>query len=143
MIIDGTDRIPVINYSGNINLTNACNIEYNWNEHELILHKSVITGKETLVSKGTRAVASLDVIDLTYAQYATLKATLGKSVTFYPYGTENLMVGETAYLAPSITMLVKTLKPYHLNNINYCDAVHIIMESQSYYELALELVGGT
>jgi hypothetical protein len=102
----------------------------------------VITGKETLVSKGTRAVAALDVIGLTYAQYRTLKGLRTSAVvTFYPYGKDNITIGENTYTAPSVSMLVKAVKPYHMNEVNYCDAVHIEMESQSYYELAMAVVG--
>lgn len=142
MIIDASGRTAIINNGSDISLTNICNIDYNWNEHEFILHKSVITGKETLVSKGTRAVTALDVIGLTYAQYRTLKGLrTSTAVTFYPYGKDNVVIGESTYTAPSISMLVKAVKPYHMNEVNYCDAVHIEMESQSYYELAMAVVG--
>lgn len=141
MIIDGTERTPALKVgTSNILLQNACNIDYDWNDHDFVLHKSVITGKETLVSRGTRSVASIDVHGVNYSQYVQLKVLKGRAVTFYPYGPENITIGGTTYTAPTVTMLVKNVKPYHVNEVNYCDAVRIEMESESYYELNMRPV---
>lgn len=122
-------------------LANPANIEYNFNEHDFIMHTSVITGKHTIYSKGTYYRASMDLLNLTYSLYDNLIALRGKTVTFYPYGTANIVIGQSTYDAISMSMIVTAVKFFHVDNALWTDACYIEMESESYYELDLNLQG--
>lgn len=131
----------IITNTGTITLTNCLKPEYSFNDHDFILHKSVITGKRTIVSKGTYASARLLMHSFTYAQYLLLKALRGTVVTFYPYGNTTIVYGSTTYNLPSITMIVTKAKFFHFDNLTFTDGCMLEMESESYYELSLTGAG--
>ena len=137
-----SDAAPaIVSGQTTITLANYANNEFDYNTPDYIMHTSAITGKRTLVAKGTYTKIALDLLDITYALYASLKACRGTTVTFYPYGTANITIGQATYTAPSFSALVTEVRFFHLNQALFCDACHIEMESESYYELALSLVG--
>ena len=127
------DGNPKISYGGNTyELTNCANPEYSFAEHDFIMHVSAINGKRTLVSKGEYISAKIDVFGLSYSQYLALRSCIGQKVTFYPYGSANIYIGEDTYTALSLSMLVTELRFYHMDNKLWTDAVHIEMESEEY-----------
>lgn len=142
MILDtGLDPVIVTSAPATITLTNTLDPDYNFNEHDFIMHTSVINGKRTIVAKGTYFAAKLTLVGFTYTLYASLKGLRGSVVTFYPYGQGTVTLSNTVYDLPSITCLVKRVKFFHINNQRYTDGCILELDSQSYYELALTVSG--
>jgi hypothetical protein len=132
---------PIVTYNTTATTLTNSMAELDYNEPDLIMHESVITGKRTVVVKGTRFKAKISLRGMSYSIYSTVKSWLGKTVTLQPYGSGNVVIGATTYTAPSITCLVTKVKFYHLDNLLFKDACLLEMESESYYELALSVVG--
>ncbi|HNX38833.1 MAG TPA: hypothetical protein PL124_12080 [Candidatus Cloacimonadota bacterium] len=133
VIVAGTTTHQLVNYA---------NCEYNYDEHDFILHTSKLTGKRTLISKGTYFSAQMTLRGLTYSLYTALRALrVGTAVTFYPYGQSNITIGGSVYTAPSITVLITKAAFFHLNNTLWRDGLLLEMASEGYYELTLTSAG--
>lgn len=142
MILD-TGLAPMIltAASAKINLTNWMDPDYNFNEHDFIMHTSVVTGKRTIVPKGTYFSAKLTLLGFTYSLYSSLKVIRGAVVTFYPYGEGTVTLNNTTYNLPSIVCIVKKVKFFHANQRRFTDGCFVELDSQDYYELALTVSG--
>ena len=132
---------PIVTYITTATTLSNSFTELDYNEPDIIMHESVITGKRTAVVKGSRFKAKICLRGMSYATYSTVKGWLGKQVALQPYGSGIVVIGATTYTAPSITCLVTKTKFYHLDNLLFKDACLIEFESESYYELALSVVG--
>lgn len=141
MILYNNADPVVVNGATSVTLTGCEMPELDFNEHDFILHKSVVTGKRKIVSKGTYFSARVNLRGFTYTVYGNLKAMRGATVTFYPYGTGNITIGGVTYSAPSITCLCTKAKFYHHNNMIFTDGCLLELVSEGYYELALTVAG--
>jgi len=112
-------------------------VEYDWNESDYILHESIITGYLTIEERGERARAKIRALGVTWAKYVGYRLFAGKVVTFYPYGTDRLTIGQTEYNPPSFTAIVLQVKPYHSGGLIGTYNVLIDLVSQGYYTLTM------
>lgn len=142
MILDtGSDPVIITATPTTITLTNWMEPDYSFNEHDFIMHTSVVNGKRTIVPKGTYFSAKLTLVGFAYSLYSSLKGIRGATVTFYPYGQGTVTLANTTYDLPGIVCLVKKVKFFHSNNRRYTDGCLLELDSQSYYELALTVAG--
>lgn len=138
-----TGNPPVIIAGENTyTLTDFAEPEYDWDQHEYLLHTSKLTGKRILVSKGQYASFKILLRGLTKTAYEGLRGLkTGSAVTFYPYGIANITIDGGVYTAPSVSVIVTQAKRFHLNQTLWRDAMLIEMISQDYAEMELELSG--
>jgi hypothetical protein len=134
-----SDAAPsIVSGQTTITLANFAKPDYSFDEHDYILHKSVITGKRTIYLRGHYFTARIHVFGMSYADYNSLRTLDGTAITFYPYGSGNITINNTTYTAPSITCIMRC-RFYHLNERLWTDAVILDMESESYANSPLNL----
>lgn len=133
---------PKIVWSGTTIELQSCMPEYDWDESDFIMHTSVLTGKRTIVYKGSYFKATIRIPNLTYTNYNAYKAFRGKTVVLWPYGTAAQIQGGTSYTPPSLTALVTKVKYYHQNSAIYTDACIIELISEGYKDFTI-VAGGS
>lgn len=137
---------PVIIKAGSppvtFTLTLVGDLDYNFDEPDLLEFRSVLTGRRTVVERGTYAKASLVVMGLTVATRAPLQGLLGDTVTFYPYGQGSYVEGGITYTRPSFSAIVTRAQPFHLDQSMWKDALRLELISVDYYSLSMPGSGG-
>ncbi len=104
--------------------------EYDPNVPDQEIYKSVLTGKLHKKLKGYYFEASITVPDYTESLYNTL--VNAEVVTFFPYGDYSI---DTRYQSPRFEAVLTEIKPFHLENKFYADALKISLRSLNYYKL--------
>lgn len=108
--------------------------EYDFNEPDQDIKTSVLTGKKHISESGVYTSAKITLYSYTESFYSLLirlKAE-NKPVIMCFYGDYNI---GTAYKSPRCEMLIKRVKPFHMNNKYYADALMIDLISTGPYQL--------
>jgi len=121
--------------SGALTLTDAL-IDYDIDKHDYLARRSVINGHLSVSSRGEYFEGSIDVFDITRANYLALKGLVGSTVRLWPFGSGQAQSAPAKYY-PYVDVVILTFTPYHRNNAYYLDAAIITFASQKPYTLKL------
>lgn len=108
--------------------------------HDFDVHRSPITGHADIVSRGEYASGTIDVFDISIADYTSLKGMQGTSTRLWPFGTGG--IPGTILYYPFVDIIITRVYPYHKNQIYYLDACVIEFISQKKYTLKREQTNG-
>ena len=134
-------RNPEVMSAANVRyeLVNAV-VDYNIDDHQFELVRSVIDGTADVISYGEFFNGSINYYNMTLAVNNALKALQGKVVRLWPFG-----VGEipgTFLWYPWVDVVLTSVRPYHKKNAYYLDALIMEFESQKPYTLARASASG-
>ncbi|MDD2230786.1 MAG: hypothetical protein PHY48_15475 [Candidatus Cloacimonetes bacterium] len=139
MILIPEIREPVILVNeAQMTLSNA-SIDYDPDDHDYTMYRSVINGAAILVSRGEYFKGTIDVFDITFTNYSTIKSIVGQVIRLWPFGTGfwPLPPAPAVGYYPYVDVLITKVSPYHRNNAFYIDACIISFESEMPYTLSL------
>jgi hypothetical protein len=111
-------------------------LEYNFNEHDYEIVKSVINGDKDIVSKGSYFKGSITVMGLAYADYISYQNLIGTLVRLWFFGT-GLVTDDPDTFYPYTDCICTNVVPFHDAKKLYEDACVIYLESQKIYVLEL------
>ncbi len=133
MILVPTIKDPVLRYDGtSYTLTNAIP-DYQIDEPDFDLVRSVIDQTAHIIERGEFFKGSIDYYGISVSTYTAIKALKGRVVRLWFYG--NGSIPDTMYYYPYVDVIITSVRPYHRNRKYYYDACIIEFESQTTYTM--------
>lgn len=132
---------PEIMTAANVryNLVNAI-VDYNIDDHQFELVRSVIDGTGEMLSWGEYFRGSITYYDMTLSVNNAIKALQGAQVRLWPFGVGG--ISGTSLFYPWVDVILVSVRPFHRRSAYYLDALIIDFESQKPYTLARASTSG-
>lgn len=127
---------PVIRFgTTNYALTDV-SPEWDIDQHDYDLLKSVINGDRELVAKGKYFGGKITIYNVSRANMALYRSMNGTVVRLWPFGAGLIAGTSPARYYPYVDVIVLSVVPFHESQRYYMDACVLTVASQKYYTLA-------